>query len=192
MKVFYLLLSFVFLLLGNHQAEAWNINSKIMKEQRILVVYYSWSGNTEAVARKIQAEMNAAIFKIELQQPYPTDYAACVDEYRRDKSEGNIRLLKKTLEDTSYDVIFIGTPIWSGTMAPPIRTFLSGHNLEGKRIIPFATHGGGGSGSCFQDMKKIAPKAVFSEGLSLYGKRSGFEKEVEKWLKKLDIKTLIQ
>lgn len=52
-----------------------------------------------------------------------------------------------------YDIIFLGSPIWSGTIAPPVKTFLSGHDLSGKRIIPFVTHGGGGAGSSFTDMK---------------------------------------
>ena len=152
------------------------------------VVYYSWSGNTEAVARLIQSETKADLFEIELQNPYPANYSACVDEYRADKRENRVRPLKSKVENIAgYDIIFLGSPIWSGTIAPPVKTFLSGHDLSGKRIIPFVTHGGGGAGSSFTDMKKLAPRAEFSKGLSLYGSRSGFDGEVKKWLKQMEV-----
>lgn len=137
--------------------------------------------------KKIQSETRADLFEIELQNPYPTDYSACVEEYRADKRENRVRPLKKKMGNIAdYDIIFLGSPIWSGTIAPPVKTFLSGHDLSGKRIIPFVTHGGGGAGSSFTDMKKLAPRAGFSKGLSLYGSRSGFDGEVKKWLKRME------
>lgn len=187
MKTISMILTLVLAVFGYAEASAQQDSSKTMEQQKILVVYYSWSGNTEAVARLIQAETKANLFEIELQNPYPANYSACVDEYRADKRENRVRPLKSKVENIAgYDIIFLGSPIWSGTIAPPVKTFLSGHDLSGKRIIPFVTHGGGGVGSSFTDMKKLAPRAEFSKGLSLYGSRSGFDGEVKKWLKQME------
>lgn len=187
MRTIGIILSLVLAVFGYGEAAAQQDTSKNMKPQKILVVYYSWSGNTEAVAKKIQSETRADLFEIELQNPYPMDYSACVEEYRADKRENRVRPLKKKMGNIAdYDIIFLGSPIWSGTIAPPVKTFLSGHDLSGKRIIPFVTHGGGGAGSSFTDMKKLAPRAGFSKGLSLYGSRSGFDGEVKKWLKRME------
>lgn len=188
MKTISMILTLVLAVFGYAEASAQQDSSKTMEQQKILVVYYSWSGNTEAVARLIQSETKADLFKIELQNPYPANYSACVDEYRADKRENRVRPLKSKVENIAgYDIIFLGSPIWSGTIAPPVKTFLSGHDLSGKRIIPFVTHGGGGAGSSFTDMKKLAPRAEFSKGLSLYGSRSGFDGEVKKWLKQMEV-----
>ena len=187
MKTVGIILTLVLAVFGNHDAAAQQDSSKAMKQQKILVVY-SWSGNTEAVAKKIQAGTKADLFKIELQKPYPTDYSACVDEYRADKRGNRVRPLKRKLENISdYDTIYLGSPIWSGTIALPVKTFLAEHDLSGKRIIPFVTHGGGGAGSSFADMKKQAPRAEFSKGLSLYGSHSGFESDVKRWLEQTRI-----
>ena len=95
--------------------------------------------------------------------------------------------MKKRMDDIAdYDIIFLGSPIWSGTIAPPVKAFLSGHDLSGKQVVPFVTHGGGGAGSSFTDMKKLAPRAGFSKGLSLYGSRGGFDGEVKKWLEQIN------
>ncbi len=183
MRTIGIILSLVLTVIGCREAAAQQDSSKNMKPQKALVVYYSWSGNTEAVAKKIQAETQADLFEIELQKPYPTDYSTCVEEYRADKRENRARPLKRKLENIAdYDTVYLGSPIWSGTIALPVKTFLSEHDLSGKRVIPFVTHGGGGAGSSFSDMKKLAPRAEFSKGLSLYGSHSGFESDVKKWL----------
>lgn len=67
MKTIGIILTLVLAVFGNYDAAAQQDSSKAMKQQKILVVYYSWSGNTEAVAKKIQAETKADLFKIELQ-----------------------------------------------------------------------------------------------------------------------------
>lgn len=61
-------------------------------------------------------------------------------------------------------MIFVGTPNWWNTMAPPVATFLSNHDFSGKTLVPFTTHGGSGLGHYPEDMKKLCPKANFLEG----------------------------
>lgn len=54
-----------------------------------------------------------------------------------------------------YDRVYVGTPIWCGTMAPPLASFLALQTWEGKRVFPFCTHGGGGKGRCEQDIRAL-------------------------------------
>ena len=58
-----------------------------------------------------------------------------------------------------YDVIFVGTPNWWNTMAPPVATFLTRNDVAGKTVVPFFTHGGGGMQRCESDVRKLCPKA---------------------------------
>jgi len=153
-----------------------------------LVVYYSWSGDTKFVANLIKEITGADIFEIELVEPFSADYKTVAQEYREDNRIGKIRKLKKTVENlSSYDVIFIGTPIWGNTRALPIKSFLHEHNLFGKTVVPFATHAGGGAGTCFNDMKKEAPQAHFVEGLSLSSNQIRNKAGIENWLLKIDV-----
>ena len=73
-------------------------------------------------------------------------------------------------EFDKYDVIFVGTPNWWSTMAPPVLTFLSSYDFSGKTIIPFVTHGGGGMARCESDMRKACPKAAFGKGGAFSGR----------------------
>jgi len=154
-----------------------------------LIVYYSWSGDTEFVANQIKDLTGADIFKIELVEPFSTDYRTVAQQYREDNRTGKIRKLKYTVENlTSIDVIFLGTPVWGNTRALPVKSFLHEHNLNGKTIAPFATHAGGGIGDCFSDMKKEAAQAKFLDALSLVsGQIPNSKPIIEKWLFNIDI-----
>ena len=78
------------------------------------------------------------------------------------------------------DIVFIGSPNWLKTFAPPVLTFLRSANLDGKTIIPFCTHGGGGFGRMIDDIKKECKNSTVKDGLAL----SGFYDfdELQKWL----------
>ena len=83
-----------------------------------------------------------------------------------------------------YDVIFVGTPNWCSTVARPVATFLSENNFEGKTIVPFVTHGGGGMSRCESDIQKLASGAKFVKGIAIRGEKVvESEVEIAKWLK---------
>ena len=117
---------------------------------KVLIAYYSWSGNTRAAAEQIQKITGGTLFEIKPVKASPADSQAC--------------------DMQKYDVIFVGSPNWWGTMAPPVATFLTSYDLKGKTVIPFFTHGGGGVQNCERDVRKLCngsnlPKAgVFSGG----------------------------
>ena len=80
---------------------------------------------------------------------------------------GRVSNTGKSLD--GYDVVFIGSPIWYGTYAPPVAEFFKTHSFAGKTVVPFCTHGGGGAGRYFVDVRKACPAATVKEGLTIRG-----------------------
>lgn len=125
---------------------------------KILIAYYSWGGNTKATAEQIQKAIGGDLFEIVPAKAYPTDYGACVDQAKQEIRQGARPELAKKLEDASkYEVVFVGSPNWWGTMAPPVATFLASNDWTGKTLVPFFTHGGGGVQNCERDVRKMCP-----------------------------------
>ena len=140
--------------------------SKITVEPgKILVAYYSYSGNTRYAAEQIQKATSGTLFEIKPVTPYPADYDTCVDQAKKEIAAGvKPELAEKVKEFDKYEVIFVGTPNWWSTMAPPVLTFLTSYDFSGKIVIPFVTHGGGGMARCVTDMRKAISKANFGKG----------------------------
>lgn len=150
---------------------------------KILIAYYSYSGNTKAVAEQIQKATGGEIFEIKPAKAYPASYNECVDQAKKECGEGFKPQLAGALPDVSkYDVVFVGTPNWWGTMAPPVLSFLSARNFAGKTVIPFMTHGGGGVQRCEADICKAAPKAAFGK-IGVFSGNGG--SSVAGWIKEV-------
>lgn len=156
---------------------------------KVLVVYYSYSGNTRAVAGQIAEATGADVFEIVPAKPYPADYQALVDQAKREISAGYRPALKTAPGDLeNYDVIFIGSPNWWSTVAPPVASFLANYDLSGKTLVPFMTHGGGRMGHSVADIQKLCPGATLLEALAVSGSRAkNAENEVRTWLRKIKI-----
>ena len=96
---------------------------------RILIVYYSRTNNTKAVAEHIRDATKGTVFEIVPERPYPQEYRATTEQAKKEINEGYRPPLKTNLDSIKdYDVIFVGTPNWWSTMAPPVATFLSSHD----------------------------------------------------------------
>lgn len=134
----------------------------------ILIAYFSWSGNTRKIAGLIEHETGGTLFEIEPVQPYTTDYGAAVAQAKKEIEAGFRPELQAVPDITLYTVAFIGTPIWWHTMAPPVATFIERFDLNGKTVVPFHTHGGGGVGSFEQDIEKMCPNAKVTNGFGAY------------------------
>ena len=145
-------------------------NVKLQKVEtepgKILVAYYSWGGNTRFAAEQIAKLTGGTLFEIKPVKAYPSNYNACVEQAKKECREEFKPELATRVEDfAKYDVVFVGTPNWWSTMAPPVRSFLAGYDFSGKTVIPFVTHGGGGMARCERDMQKACPKAAaFGQG----------------------------
>lgn len=129
------------------------------------------------------------IFEIETAKPYPDDYDAVVKQATEERESGYKPPLKSRVQDMgSYDVVFIGFPIWGMALPSPIRSFLSEHNLSGKTIVPFCTHGGYGQGQSFNTVKELSQQSNTLEGFAVDGKSAArAQPEVRKWLQEIKL-----
>lgn len=162
---------------------------KTDKPMKVLVAYYSYSGNTRTVAQQIQHATNGDIFEIEVVTPYPSDYQGLLDQAKKEINNNEKPALKAMPENLAqYDVILVGSPNWWSTIAPPVATFLANANLTGKTVGIFVTHGGGGMARCETDAKKLYPQARTLKGLAVNGSSAkDATSRVEKWLKDIGI-----
>ncbi|MDR0706178.1 MAG: hypothetical protein LBF88_14485, partial [Planctomycetaceae bacterium] len=95
------------------------------KSQKILIAYFSWSGNTKIAAQEIQKSVGGTLFEIKTAKAYPKDYQECIDVAKKEKEENARPKLSSKIKDiNSYDVIFVGYPNWWGTIPMPISSFL--------------------------------------------------------------------
>lgn len=115
-----------------------------------LVVYFSWSGNTEQMATWIAQESGSDVYRITPREPYSSDYN---DVASRAKSEldGGIRPSLENLMDTQtmaqYSTLYVGFPVWWYDLPMPVLAFLESYNLSGKTVLPFFSHNGSSSGA---------------------------------------------
>lgn len=153
-------------------------------DKKVLIAYFSWGGNTKSIAEKIQAKTGGDMFQIETVIPYPKDYNETAYGVAKEQHDKGIKPeLKDNGDVFDYDVIFIGTPAWWYTMAPAVMTFIENNNFEGKTIVPFITHGGGGKYNIAQDMEKLTKNAKVLTPFVVYENgNSETDKELDKWL----------
>ena len=151
---------------------------------KVLVAYFSHSGNTREVARQISEATGGDLFEIVPATPYPTEYRAVVDQGKKEIEAGVRPALKNPVGDLSqYDVIFVGSPCWWGTVAPPVATFLAAYDWSGKTVAPFMTHGGSRMGRSEDDIEKLCPGATLLGGLPVRGSAvKGSRDAVGKWI----------
>lgn len=157
------------------------------KSGKILIAYYSRSGNTRSVANEIQKNVGGDIFEIKTTHSYPEEHRATTIQARNEK-DSNFRpqLTAEVPNIDSYDVIFVGYPNWWGTMPMGVFTFLEKYKFAGKTIIPFCTHEGSGLGNSVSDLKSTCPEAKVLQGLALRGSSAASSPgEIAAWLKSI-------
>ncbi|MEN2984814.1 MAG: flavodoxin [Dictyoglomaceae bacterium] len=159
-------------------------------DKNILIAFYSWSGNTKKIAKLIHDEVGGNLFEIEPEIPYPSSYNATVEQAKKEIKEGYKPPIKGKIENFEiYDVIFIGTPNWWSTIAPPVATFLTQYDFSGKTIAPFCSHGGGGLGKIAKDLERLCPNSQILEIFGVYyGGDKTLKEKLSLWLKKIGIK----
>lgn len=193
-KIFLIVFALLFVVLGAELSIAETStkgDTKMDKDnKKVLVVYYSLSGNTRAVAKEIQKYTGGDTFELKTVESYPTSYRAQTEQAKKEIQEGYKPALKEKINNIDqYDVIFVGSPCWWSTYAPAVSTFLADYNLEGKTIIPFMTHGGSGLGNTMSNIKKDAPKSTIINGLAIRGSNAdNSEAEVKKFIDNLNLK----
>lgn len=131
-----------------------------MTGSRTLIAYVTRSGNTRAIAEALGQSVSADLVEIKPASAYPADYDEHVAQSRVERDNASETPLAAGIDAIAdYDVVFLGFPIWAGTTPSPIRTFLKTHDLRGKLLRPFITHGGYGIGDSLSVLAACAPKA---------------------------------
>lgn len=154
-------------------------------EPKTLILYYSQTGNTKAVAEEIQSRLNAEIEAIEAVVPYDGDFQATIERSGKEREEGILPEIKQIAHNIAeYDVIFLGFPVWFGTYAPPVAAFLNQVDLSGKKVVPFCTFGSGGLDSSVKDLKAKQPNAEIQPGYGVRAARiAKIKDEIDRFLK---------
>jgi len=133
---------------------------------RYLVLFASRSGNTERMANEICKQLDCDILEVEPETAYNNDYNAMLSRAQEELAairQGNFPPIKTSMESfDDYDIVFVGYPIWYGSMATPMQTFLHSHasKLAGKRIALFATSGSSGISTSVNEARGLCPDAT--------------------------------
>jgi flavodoxin len=156
---------------------------------KVLVIYYSLTGNTKSIAEAIREKTGGDLFEIETVKTYPADYSGIIAEAKRELETRELPVLQKNPPDmSSYNLILVGSPVWWYTVSTPVMCFLTQADFAGKKVSAFCTHEGG-VGKFYPHFQEQAKNAVVLEGLDLYNPRQAEEGEVHKalglWLSKL-------
>ena len=152
---------------------------------KVLVLYYSQSDNTKAVAQEISTALGADLEEIVPVEPYNGTYDETIQRCIREREEEILPKIQPVLADVSaYDVVFIGYPIWFGTCALPMLSCLNEIDLSGKKVVPFCTFGSGGLFSSAADIAKKQPEAEVLPGYGVRAARMmAMPEEVDQFLK---------
>ena len=203
----HMLLTFVLLISACSPSQTKDASARVdttLNSGKILIVYISRTNNTKAVAEIIQKNVGGKLVALELENPYPENYKAIVDQVARENETGFFPQLKTKVDSIEkYDVVFAGFPTWGMQLPPPMKSFLKQYDLSGKTIVPFNTNAGYGIGSSFEKVKQLCPNSKILDGYSTKGgiERDGIlfviegnkevqvQAEVKKWLHKIGLIT---
>ncbi len=145
------------------------------ESEEILIVYLSRTKNTEAVANMIQQEVGGKMVSLELENPYPENYQAIVQQVQRENETGYLPPLKTKIDNIdTYNAVFVGFPTWGMRLPPPMKTFLTEYDLSKKTVIPFNTNAGYGLGSSLETIGQLCPECLITEAFSV---RGGIERD---------------
>ena len=144
---------------------------------------YIEKGNTEIVAEYIQDLTSADMFKVEPLVPYSKDYMECIEEAKIRTNNHDAPIKEEVPDISSYDVIYVGAPVYWGGMPEELITALDGLDYTGKTIRPFTTHEGSGLSGVPGQLKKICKGAEVLDGLAISGSHVNDSKsKVESWI----------
>ena len=168
-----------------------------MKNNKSLIIYFSRAdenyfggemkyiekGNTEVIAEYIKDFTNSDIFKVEPLIPYSKEYMTCIEE-AKERTRNHDAPIKEMIPDiSSYDLIYIGSPIYWGGMPEEMFTALKGHDFNRKIIKPFTTHEGSGLSSVPNQLASICLGATILPGIAIVGSQVyNAKSEVGKWI----------
>lgn len=171
-----------------NEEETENIKNNIdTNDMNILIAYYSYSGNTEGMAKEIQNQVGGDLFEIERKEEYSDVYKEGEEEINNN-SRPKLASSVDNMDD--YDVIFVGYPIWWDTTPAMINSFLESYDLTDKIVIPFCTSSSDSIDNSMNSIRSSAKNAAVLDGLRLSGESASSEsgqQEINDWLTNLEI-----
>lgn len=159
------------------------VNKPSSKKKDVLIVYFSQTGTTKAVAQRLQKLTGGDLLRIKEKNKYTRDYDKLTALAQRElKRNARPKVTTEAKNMKSYDTVYVGYPIWWHTTPRVVNTFLEKYNLKGKTIIPFCTSGGSDISESLSDLRKSCKGAKFKTG---YTAGSGSKAEIQSWLRKI-------
>lgn len=169
--------------------ETTNPNNMTTEEDNsVVVINGEVLGNTQYMAQVIQRATNADIYRIEPQNPYPTDHTTLVAQAREEQDQDTRPAIKDSISNfDSYDTIFVGYPIWWGDLPQILYTFFDTYDFSGKTVIPFSTHGGSSFAGTPATIQRLEPGATMLDGLTISRNSiQDAEQEIISWVNGLN------
>lgn len=160
-------------------------------EEKVLVVYFSATGNTDRAAGTIAKATGGTLLQLEPKQPYTeTDLDYLDEQSRVCREHDNPALRQVELERTevedwdSISVVYLGYPIWWGEAAWPVESFVRANDFAGKTVIPFCTSASSGMGESGTQLAELAAAGDWREGKRFSSSAS--EAEILEWIQSLE------
>ena len=152
---------------------------------KILVAYFSHSGNTKKIAEEIQSKTGADLFEIKTVNAYSDDYNTVLDEAKAEQKDNARPELSEQVKDMAqYQTVIIGFPIWWGDMPMAVYSFLDEYDLSGKTVLPFCTHGGSGLCQTDKNIQNEEKDAEVTDGLAISDSSlDDADGDIDQWLK---------
>ena len=156
---------------------------------KILVVYFTWGGNSRTLAGYARDITGGDIFEIVPAQPYPSQYRATTEQARKELDDNYLPAIKNQINNlSSYDTIILCYPNWWGTIPQIVKRFLQDNDFSGKTIAPICTHEGSRMGRSLTDIRALCPNSTITEGLDVRGGSvGGARNTVRDWINKIGI-----
>lgn len=156
-----------------------------------LVVYFSATGNTRSVAQTLAEMQDAELYEIIPSDPYSEgdlDYNDDNSRANREQGDENARpQITGTIENfASYDVVYVGFPIWWGTLPRILDTFFDTYDFSGKTIVPFCTSGGSGIDTALARIRELEPDADVKAGARIDVEEA--QEQLSAWLEELSLR----
>lgn len=135
---------------------------------KTLVLYYSQRGATEKLAQELQAQLNADIESIVVENAYDGDYASTIERCKQEMEAGTLPTVNPIQANIAdYDQIFLCYPVWFGTYALPIASMLKDNDFAGKKVVACCTFGSGDFETSVANLAQALPKAEVVEGFCI-------------------------
>lgn len=192
-----------------HQTDETGRNAAKVDDNKVLIAYFTWAdntvvnnpesvdvdattsasvlapGNTALLAGWIQEAVGGDLFSIQVEEPYSSDYDACLERANGEKAAKARPGLSSHVENMEdYDTIILGFPNWWYTCPMAVFSFIEEYDLSGKNIIPFCTHGTAGLATTIRDLTAELPDSTILEPIGIYREDVAESRDtIQDWIK---------